>query len=55
MIKIVARYVFPPIPVRSYDWSAYIDGDEEDGPHGEGATEEEAIADLKAQLEDLTT
>ena len=55
MPKIVTSYVFPPIPDRRFDWSAWRDGDEpnDDGQMtiGYGATEEEAIADLKEQLE----
>ena len=45
-------YVMPPIPMRDHDWCACIDGQEEDGPYGWGATEAEAIADLKEKLED---
>ena len=44
-------YVHPPIPIRTSDWCACIDGQEEDGPYGWGATEAEAIADLKEKLE----
>lgn len=40
-------YVCPPIPMPQLDWSACMDGSEEDGPYGSGATEAEAIADLK--------
>lgn len=38
--------VFPPIPVREFDWCAYHDGDEETGRYGWGYTEKEAVADL---------
>lgn len=41
----------PPIPVRSMDWAAWTDGNEE-GPIGRGATEAEAVADLQEQLEE---
>jgi hypothetical protein len=44
------NYDWPPIPTKVFDWSAWIDGREEDGPCGHGATEAEAIADLKEQL-----
>ncbi len=51
--KIITVHVYPPIPVRTSDWQAYRDGAEpnDDGQmqHGEGATEEEAIADLLEQ------
>ena len=53
-MKIRTTYVFPPIPLRQFDWSA-VDDDTYDGegcPIGYGATEQEAIADLMAQLED---
>jgi len=46
MSKIITSYDHPPIPVRSFDWSACYEGFEEDGPCGHGATEAEAIADL---------
>ncbi len=53
---------YPPIPIRSMDWSA-VDDDtydvdcDQDGyfstsPVGHGPTEEAAIADLLEQLED---
>lgn len=50
--KIKTTYVNPPVPSRSFDWVAFIDGREEDGPHGWGKTEQEAIADLKDLLAD---
>lgn len=50
--KIITTHVCPPIPVRSFDWCAYLDGREEDGPKGWGATEAEAIADLRENCED---
>lgn len=34
-----------PIPIRTCDWSAWFDGNEELGS-GHGLTEEEAVADL---------
>jgi hypothetical protein len=41
-----------PIPSRGFDWSA-TDGDYDLGdPIGWGATEQEAIADLRSQLDD---
>lgn len=61
LIKIRTTHVFPPIPVRSFDWCAVDDNAydadcDQDGffstsPIGWGANEEEAIADLKEQLE----
>ena len=51
LIKVA--YVNPPIPVRNFDWQAYIDGQEEDGPVGYGNTRQEAIDDLMFSLEEL--
>lgn len=44
-MKISTEHIFPPIPLRQYDWLAYVDP--EFGPFGHGATEAEAIADLE--------
>lgn len=49
--EIKTHFDKPPIPAREMDWSAWIDGCEE-GPVGSGATEAEAIADLKEQIEE---
>ncbi len=54
--RIVTHYVYPPIPVRDFDWSAVLEGyDGADGgdPQGTGPTEQAAIADLVEQLEDM--
>ena len=49
--KIHTHFVYPPIPIRNYDWMAHV-GDYEPGcTVGYGATEEAAITDLKEQLE----
>ena len=53
-MKIVTNYVYPPIPIRQFDWSA-IDDDTYDGEGcriGYGATEQEAIDDLLDQMND---
>jgi len=50
--KIVTSHVYPPIPIRQWDWCAFLDGQEEDGPYGWGRTEEEAIAELEQYLDD---
>lgn len=44
---IITRFIYPPIPTRDHDWCAFRDGDEERGNYGYGATEAEAVADLK--------
>ncbi len=52
--RIVTHYDPKPIPIRGFDWSA-IDSSTYDGPGcpvGYGATEAQAIASLREQLED---
>ena len=44
MPRIVTSFVYPPIPVRSFDWLAHYDNPE--GPVGSGETEAEAVNDL---------
>ncbi len=44
--KIVTYFVNPPIPIRTHDWAAYYDGEEELGRCGYGKTEAEAKEDL---------
>lgn len=44
--KIVTEHVYPPIPVRTHDWCAWFDGEEELGKYGFGETEEAAKSDL---------
>jgi hypothetical protein len=44
---IITRHIYPPIPLRQFDWCAYHDGEEETGHYGYGATEAEALEDLK--------
>ena len=46
------EYVFPPIPMRQFDWSAVFDNYEPGCPIGYGRTEKEAIADLLEQQAD---
>lgn len=46
MKQIQTSPIFPPIPVRSFDWCACFDGYEPNEPLGHGATEQEAIKDL---------
>ena len=54
-MKIRTEYVFPPIPVRSFDWSAVDDDTYEPGcPIGWGPTEAFAIEDLMDQIEGLS-
>jgi hypothetical protein len=48
---IITTYIYPPIPTRSFDWSATFDGYEPGELVGYGPTEESAIKDLKDQIE----
>jgi hypothetical protein len=51
--RIVAEYEWPPTPCPTKFWLAWDDDMGADtSPYGQGATKEEAIADLLAQLED---
>jgi len=61
-IKVSTNFDYPPIPVRDMDWSAVDDSAydcdcDEDGyfstcPVGHGATEQAAIDNLIAQIEE---
>lgn len=45
--RIITSHVYPPIPIRSFDWSAHYEGEEDIGMKiGWGTTEAEAIEDL---------
>lgn len=51
--KIVTTHVYPPIPMRSFDWCAFFEDEEgdEDGMRGWGKTQESAIANLMEQVD----
>ena len=55
-MKIITSYVYPPIPLRQFDWSAVTDdydgAEDSHCPIGYGRTETEAIADLMEQIEE---
>lgn len=48
--KIVTHCIYPPIPMRQFDWVAFYEDDEPNGngwmASGYGPTSKEAIADL---------
>lgn len=48
----ITSFVYPPIPIRQFDWCAYLEGTEEEANYGWGATEAEAILDLEDLLND---
>jgi hypothetical protein len=43
---------FPPIPIRNFDWSAYVDNYGEDSPLGRGPSEREAVQTLFQTLDE---
>jgi hypothetical protein len=49
MDKIITSYVYPPIPIRNYDWSAIREDYEPGDLIGTGRTEQDAIDDLVRQ------
>ena len=49
--RIIVERVNPPIPIRSFDWVAYLDGYEPGSPQGYGSTAEEAVSDLSERME----
>lgn len=51
-MKIKTTFDNPPIPDRSFDWSAVTEDYDLGHPIGHGSTEAEAIADLQQQLID---
>lgn len=52
MPKIITRYDPKPIANRNFDWTAVTEDHDIGSPTGYGPTEEEAKADLLAQLGD---
>lgn len=54
--RIHTEHVYPPIPVRQFDWSAVTDdydgADDSRHPIGHGRTEIEAVQDLLEQIND---
>ena len=46
-MMIITEYANPPIPIRTWDWSAVFYGYEPGEPIGWGSTEQEAIDDLE--------
>jgi hypothetical protein len=51
-MKIVISHVCPPIPVRTHDYCAYIDGEEERRHYGWGATALDALKNFIENYED---
>jgi hypothetical protein len=51
-VKIRTEHIYPPIPIRDFDWSAVTDDYDEGSPIGFGRTEREAITDLMTRIEE---
>jgi len=49
--RIIVECVNPPIPIRSFDWVAYLADHEPGSPQGYGSTAEEAVSDLSERME----
>lgn len=50
--EIVTQHVYPPIPLRMFDWCAFRDGDEENPSRiAWGPTEDAAVSELMAMEE----
>lgn len=54
MSLIKTAQINPPIPTTNFDWMAWVDGEEESGPTGRGASEVDALRDLAEQLHEAT-
>lgn len=51
MRKILTKFIYPPIPLRQFDWCAWYEGEEDERMDQEfGRTEQEAIEDLKTNF-----
>ena len=49
--KVVTQNIYPPIPIRQFDWQAHYDGEEDEQMDvGYGRTEQEAIKDLRTNF-----
>jgi hypothetical protein len=51
-MKIITLYWAKPIPTRAFDWEATLEDYEPGYPIGYGYTEEEAIANLKEEIDE---
>lgn len=51
-MNIITSYDYPPIPIRSFDWSATLESYEPGDVIGQGKTESDAIRDLLEQIEE---
>ena len=49
-MQVITHFDHPPIPDRRMDWSAWVEGTEEEGVYGRGPTELDAVKDLANEL-----
>jgi hypothetical protein len=49
-IRVIFKH--PPIPIRHFDWLAYVDGQEESGLHGTAEEPLQAVRNLLDQIEE---
>ena len=52
IVVVHTNHIYPPIPIRAFDWSAVQDGYEPPDPIGYGYDEQGAIEDLREQIEE---
>lgn len=50
MKRIKINCVHPPVPIRTFDYVAFVEGTEECGPYGWGATRQDALYNLRDEL-----
>lgn len=49
-MKVITKFINPPVPFRCCDWSAVLSGYEPGDVMGFGETEQQAIDDLMKQI-----
>lgn len=53
-VAISVFYERPPCPITGADWNALVEGCEETGPQGYGATKAEAVQDLLIRMVEVS-
>lgn len=51
MLQVTVDYIYPPIPLRNFDWCAYDENYEPGCPIGYGRTLREALEDYEEMYE----
>lgn len=51
--RVRTSFIQPPIPMRAFDWVAWLEDKEESGPYGYGRTEHEAKNALAMEIEEI--